>query len=314
VKTLLHSALLLATLAFAGLARAEVPLRLVVPFAPGGGGDALARVLAPLLSRELRSTVLVENMPGANGVLAMQRLKAAAASERILVLASDHAAVIAPLVQPKAGYETRNDFASVAFVARYPYALAAHVDTGGISLGGLCEALRAHRVLPAVAVPAEGGVPELVVAALGRCAKTPVTTIPFRGGNPAALAVVSGEVPAAVVGISNLLAHHAQAKVRIVAVTGLQRSPLLPDVPTFAEAGISGLATGSGWTLLASRQTAMDLPALNVAVGAVLAQASVQAKLAALGLEPVRMDMAQSSKELATAIEDWKKLIADRKK
>jgi tripartite-type tricarboxylate transporter receptor subunit TctC len=314
VRTLLHLAFLFATLAFAGLARAEVPLRLVVPFAPGGGGDTLARVLAPLLARELRSTVMVENVPGANGVVAMQRLKAAAASERILVLASDHAAVIAPLVLPKAGYDTRGDFTSVAFVARYPYALAAHVDTGGISLGGLCEALRAQRVVPAVAVPAEGGVPELVVAALGRCAKVPVTTVPFRGGHPAALAVVSGEVPAAVVGISNLLSHHRQANVRIVAVTGPRRSPLLPEVPTFAEAGMSGLVLGSGWTLLANRQTAMDLPVLNVAVRAVLAQDLVQAKLAGLGLEPVSMDMAQSSKELATAIEGWKKLVADRKK
>jgi tripartite-type tricarboxylate transporter receptor subunit TctC len=250
----------------------------------------LARQLAPELSRQLHAPVVVENMPGANGLIGMQRVRNAGRDERVLVLASDHATAQMP--------HADGDLAVVGLAARYPYALVVAVASGVASLRELQSRLRSRTELASIAVPAEGGIPEHVVDALSRSALTPITAVPYRGGNPAVVALLGGHVTAAVVGISNVLELHRQGRIRILAVSGAVRSPAAPEAPTFAEEGVAGVAVMSHWALYAPKNTLMDVAELNDALRQALSQPDAQRRLRALGLQPVRLDVAGSVNEL----------------
>jgi tripartite-type tricarboxylate transporter receptor subunit TctC len=299
----------LALLALPVAASVENPYRLVVPFAPGGGGDLMARVLAPELSRELRAPVIVENQPGANGAIGMRRAKDAAPGERVLVLASDHAAVIAPLQSRVAAYDVRQDFVVVGYTARYPYALALPAGVARASAVALANDMRRHPAGTSVAVPAEGGIPELIAHSLTQVTRVPLTLVAYRGGTPAAIALLGGHVSAAAVGLSNVLALHRQARLTIVAVSGDRRSASLPEVPTFEEFGMPGLAMSGSWALFAARSTTMDVKALNRSLRAALSKPDVVAALSALGLQALSMTMAESELELAKATTLWTQLL-----
>lgn len=296
-------------------AMAQDALHLIVPFAPGGGGDQMARLLAPELSTALHRPVLVENLPGANGALGMMRLKAARPDERLLVLASDHASLLFPLMSPAAQYDTRRDFRIVGHVARHAYALAVPMLDGAApaTLDDLIRLLP-QQAVASIAVPAEGGLPESMARALAQRAGVDVAVIPYRGGQPAALALLGGQVSAAAIGLSNVLALQHQGRARILAVSGRQRSPSLPWVPTFEELGLPGLTMTSSWALFAARHSTMDLPEIHQALRRVMASVGLQARLQALGLDPlpVAMSMADSAAALDQAILDWTRLLALR--
>src|SRR3954470_2910565 len=290
------------------LAAAETPLRVIVPFAAGGGGDLLARILAPEISRDLGVAVLVENLPGANGAVGMQRVKNAAQDERVVVLASDHATMLSPQAAARAGYDMREDFRVVGYAASYPYALAVASDPSITTLAQFRFAMGATKAPVNIAVPAVGGVPEAIAVALSQYTGAPAGAVPFRGGQPAALALLGGHVTAAAVGLSNVLAMHRKGQYRILAVTGDKRSPTVPEVPTFQEAGVAGLEARGGWAFYAARNTSMPLATLNRILRGALARANVQAKLRGIGLDPAPMDLAQSERELAHARAAWSAL------
>ena len=287
-------------------------LRLVVPFAAGGGGDQLARVLAPVLSKELGIPVFVENVPGANGTVGMQRVAGAASTDQVLVVASEHAAVIAPLRRPLIGYDTRTTFAMAGFVARYRYALVVSTTSGSRSLTELVEELRSRSAMGNLAVPAEGGLPELMAQELSKMAGVEITVVPFRGGNPATTALLAGYVNAAAVGIGNALALHRAGKLRILALSGESRSPTAPEVPTLSELGLPALGVSSGWAMYAVKSTTMDLVRFNRVLRKVLSQTATRNRLQAIGMELVPMDIEESNAELAKAFTAWAPLKPSR--
>ena len=272
----------------------------------------MARLLAPGLSTALRRPIIIENVPGANGAIGMMRLKVAGPDERLLVLASDHASLLSPLTSSTAQYHTRRDFRVVGHVARHPYALAVLNDGTVRSLSELRARLRAQPATASIAVPAEGGVPEAIAAALELSSGVDVAVVPYRGGQPAAMALLGGQVSAAALGLSNVLALHKEGRVRILALTGSQRWPGLHQVPTFEEQALQGLAMTSSWTVFAAKNSTMDLAEINRAMQHVLSSASVQARLRALGLDPAPMGMADSAAELDRAGSQWLRASGDR--
>ncbi|HEX2545930.1 MAG TPA: tripartite tricarboxylate transporter substrate binding protein [Ramlibacter sp.] len=289
---------------------AEAPLRVVVPFAPGGGGDRMARLLAPGLARELGTPVIVENRPGANGIVGMQYVRNTPGDMRVVVLASDHATVVAPLAWGAADYDVLRDFAMVAYVARFPYVLAVPRTSGIDSPGALQASARRQPV--SVAVPAEDGLPHAIARVLSRGGDSRITVVPFSGGSPAAMALVSGQVTAGAIGLPSVVNLHREGKVRILAVTGGRRSALLPDVPTFGDTGMAGLAASSGWSLLAPKGSRVEVDALNRALRRVLGSSDVQDRLRALGLEPLQLTVRDSTIELRKAAAAWTKCFTGK--
>lgn len=288
------------------------PLRLVVPFAAGGGGDRLARLLSPALSRELGISVFVENLPGANGAVGMQRVARAAPTDHVLVLASDHAAVVAPLNHRLIGYDTRTTFAMAGFVARHRYALAVSTSSGIKSFQELAGEVRTLAPLGSVAVPAEGGLPELISSELSKLGCVEITVVPFLGGGPATSALLAGQVSAAAVGLGNVIALHRAGRLRILAVSGDRRSPAAPEIPTFSEQGATDLSTSSGWAFFAVKSTTMDLIKFNQALRKVLSQTPIRNQLLSIGMEPDAMGIEESKIEFEKTFETWARVMPSR--
>jgi tripartite-type tricarboxylate transporter receptor subunit TctC len=303
----------MALLIAAGSVGAHAPLRIVVPFAAGGGGDLLARTIAPEVAQALRVPIVIENLPGASGAVGMQRVRNARPDERVVVLASDHASVLAPLVSASAGYDTKKDFRMVGQAASHAYALVLPAGAGSPSLADFRSLLAQPRCEANVAVPAEGGMPEAIFAALAPAGGCGLVLVAYRGGSPAIAALSGGQVAAAAVGVSNALQLHRAGRLRVVAVSGPRRSAALPEVPTFQEQGVPGLAMAAGWAVFAPRTTPLDLVALNAALRQALSRPSVQEKLRALGLEPRPLGIVESQAEYERALEAWKISLGARK-
>lgn len=219
----------------------QTPVRILVGFAAGGGVDALARLLAVEMSAALGQPVVVDNRPGAGGLLAAMALKNAAADGNTLLLTNDHTLAVLPHTLKSAGFDTAKDFRPVGLISSsVALGLAVNVDTKMAQLKDLPEWARQHPDKTSIGVPASGSIPEFAVAVISKQLNVDAVPVPYRGGAPMVVDLVSGQIPIGMTGLTELTPHHKANKIRVLAVTGPGRSPWLPDVPTFSELGIKG--------------------------------------------------------------------------
>ncbi|WP_447917387.1 tripartite tricarboxylate transporter substrate-binding protein [Achromobacter aegrifaciens] len=231
-----------------------VPLtRILVGFPPGGGVDVIARLLARQLEAGLGEVVVVENQPGAGGLLAAQALLAARPDGHTLLFTNEHALAIVPHIVQRAGYASPADFAAVAQVTdKTAIALAVRADSPWLSL----RDLRAHPGVLAVGVPAPGSVPELAVELLGERFGVAITVAHYRGGAPLVTDLQGGHLALGLTSLAELLEPARAGRLRLLAISGPGRHPDLADVPTFAEQGFAGLERGGVAGLFAPRGVA----------------------------------------------------------
>jgi tripartite-type tricarboxylate transporter receptor subunit TctC len=294
----------------AGFACAQDVTRIIVPFSAGGGGDLIARTLAPRLGKALGRTFVVENKAGAGGQIGMQFVKDSPSDGSVVVLASDQAAIVVPLSSARAGYDTSRDFAPLGQVARFPYALVASKTTGARDLDQFIDYLKTHPSKADVGIPGSGGIPELIAKAVAQRAGVAVTTVPYSGANPIIPVLIGGQLTAAAVGLNNALPLHAQGKAQIVAVTGAKRSPLLPQVATFDEAGFVGLKLVSSWTFYAPRDAPSKfIDRFSSALAQALREPEVRNKIQSLSMEVVPLDPAQTKQALLENLGEWRTLL-----
>lgn len=288
----------------------QVPMKIVVPFAAGGGGDLIARMLGPRLSQELGRPVLVENRVGASGQLGMQYVKAAPADGSVVVLASDQASIIVPLTADSAVYDTTLDFIGLGRVAQFPYALAVAPGLGVDSLPSLLVYFKDHPADANVGLPSKGGIPEMVATALGRSAGVGVTPVPYGGAAPVIAPLLGGQLTAAAIGFNNVFPLHKDGKVKVVAVTGTSRSKLGAEIPTFAEQGIGGLGLVSNWTFYAPARTPRAFAdRFNSALNKILAEREMVQKINAIYMDVAPSSVEQSRTDLNTATADWRTIL-----
>jgi tripartite-type tricarboxylate transporter receptor subunit TctC len=242
----LAAAFAVAAIAFAGPAFAQQPLagktvRLLVGFPPGGGTDAIARILAEGLKDELGTTVIVENKPGAGGQLAAQALKAAAPDGATLFLSHDHSISILPQVVKQPGFDPAVDFVPVAGFATFVNAFAVSGGTPARSFNEYVAWVKgAGGGKGAVGVPAPASVPEFLVKLVGQKYQLDLVAAPYRGSAPLMADMLGNQIAAGVGSVPDLIENHKAGKLRVVAVLGGARQAVLPDVPTFAELGLAG--------------------------------------------------------------------------
>lgn len=221
------------------------PVRVVVPFAAGGATDALARLLAPGLAKELGQTVVVENRPGASGQIGTAYVKNAPADGSVFLLALDHSVVIVPLITPTAGYDALRDFAPLGTVARFEWALSVPNSSPATTLQQFIELAKKDPSKRNFGVPLMGGMPDLIGASVGGKVGASIEAIPFNGSAQMMPQLIGGQLASGVTGSPEGVTMARAKKVRILAITGNKRSPLLPDVPTFAEGDVPGLDVSS---------------------------------------------------------------------
>ena len=271
------------------LAQAQVdkPVRLLVGFAPGGSADIAARLIAERLAAELKHNVVVENKPGAGGRIAATMLKDAAPDGSTLMLAPIVVPVLAPLVFSKLSYDPLADFAPVAHVANFQFGLSVNAGHPAKNVQDLVAWFKANAAQANFGSPAPGSLPHFFGVMISRGAGIDLVHVPFNGGGPLMNALVGNQVNSGIDTLVDQIEMHRGGKTRILATSGAARSPLLPDVPTFAEAGLKGVEGSSWFAVYAPAKTsAATVRQLNAAINKALEAPEVKERFAKLGLEP----------------------------
>ncbi len=271
-------------------------IRLLVGFPPGGGSDAVARLLAEHLKDELGANVVVENKPGAGGQLAAQALKAAPADGSTLFLSHDHTISILPLVTKGAGFDPAQDFAPVAGFATFVNAFAVSGGTpartfadyvkwiqgGGDKAGGNSAPGRGT-----VGVPAPASTPEFLVKLIGEKYKLDLAAAPYRGSAPMMADMLGNQIAAGIGSVPDFIENHRAGKLHVLAVLGKDRQAVLPDVPTFRELGLTGFEDVPYYGVFAPKGVPVAfVEQFQSAMAKVLAQPAVREQMARMGLAP----------------------------
>ena len=294
-----------------GLAQAQSGgIKLMVGFPPGGGTDAIARILADKLKDQLATTVVVDNKAGAGGQIAAQALKIAPADGSVLFLSHDHTISILPLVVKNPGFEPAKDFVAVAGIATFVNALAVSGGTPAKSVNEYVAWARSQGNKGNVGVPAPASVPEFLVKVIGEKYKLDLAAAPYRGSAPMMADMLGNQIGAGVASVPDFIENHKAGKVRVVAVLGNARQAALPDVPTFAELGLAGFEDIPYYGIFAPVGTPKAvIDRVSDAVAKVVAMPDVKEKLTTMGLTVGYMPPAQlASREQAYA-QTWAKII-----
>jgi tripartite-type tricarboxylate transporter receptor subunit TctC len=229
------------------------PIRIVVPLAPGGPSDRLARAVGAKMTEAWGQQVVIDNRTGANGIVGSEIVAKSAPDGYTLLVGTTGTHGIDASLYSKIPYDTVKDFAPIARIGVSNYVLVAHPSLPAPNLEAL---LRIARAKPGEVTWASGGaVTQLAAELFKHMAKVDVVVVPYKGNALAVTAAVSGEVSLIFGGIAQSIPLIKAQRVRALAVTGLQRSPALPDVPTVSESGVPGFEAGSWYGLLAPAGT-----------------------------------------------------------
>lgn len=264
------------------------PIRLVVPFTPGGVTDSSGRLIADALGKRLGQQIVVDNKPGASGNIGTAQVVQAPADGYTLLLAFDGTMVINPHVFSKVPFDTLKDFAPVGRIGSATLILVAHPEVPAKTLPELI-ALARTKPMP-YGTSGIGGTPHIAGEMLAQRTGARLEHVPYKGGGQAMTDVMGGAIPLVYTAVAGAQGHVKAGKLKAVAVSGARRSSSLPDVPTFAESGLPGMAdfVVDSWVgLLAPAGTpAPVLQRLNTELNAVLSDPAVRERLAVLGIDP----------------------------
>lgn len=292
-------------------AQSTTPVRILVGFPAGGGTDAIARTLADKLKDQLGQPVIVENRAGAGGQIAAQALKAATPDGHTLFLTHDHTVSILPLVTKNPGFDPAKDFVAVAGFATFVNALAVSGGTPARTVPEYIAWVKNQgQGKGTVGVPAPASTPEFLVKLIGQKYALDLQAAPYRGSAPMMADMLGNQIAAGVGSIPDFIENHKAGKIRVIGVLGTQRQAVMPEVPTFAELGVSGFEEVPYYGLFAPAGTPPALIArYSDAVAKVIAMPDVKDRLTAMGLTVGHMPPAQlASREKAYA-EVWAKIV-----
>jgi tripartite-type tricarboxylate transporter receptor subunit TctC len=288
----------------------DKPLRIVVPNAPGGAADLTARAVGEHMARTLGQPVVVDNRPGAGGVVAGQAVAHAPADGHTLLLISSGTAVSQALFKTLP-YDTLKAFVPVAPLAAFDLVIVAREGGPFKTLGDLLAFARAQPGQVNLGTPNIGTTQHLAAELFKSAARLDLQVVPFKGTPDVVTGIRSGQLHAGLDILSPLRAQIEAGALRALAVTGARRSRVLPQVPTAQEAGVAGLDAASWNGLAAPAGTPAAVVArLNEAVNAALADAAVRQKLQALNLEPRPGSAQDAAALLAADIRRWAGVIA----
>ena len=272
-------------LATPALAQSERPIRLIVPVSPGGSQDIVARLIARHLGPALGQNVVVENHPGAGSNIGYELGVRARPDGLTLIAGSDSLSINKGLFR-RLSFDPVEDFVPVAQATSVPQILVVRADYPASTLGEFIA--RGRREPLAVGTPGNGSLAHLLIELLQQAGETRWTHAPYRGGALAVNDLLGGSLQGVMINIGAVTQHVQSGRLKGLAVSTGARTAALPEVPTLAEAGLSGIAVAGWHGLVAPRGTdAATAARINQAVGQVLRQAEVRERLAALGIEPV---------------------------
>ncbi len=306
------STLVLGAFLLGGLAQAQTgTVKLMVGFPPGGGTDAIARILADKLKDQLGTSVIVENRAGAGGQIAAQALKAAPADGTTFFLSHDHTISILPLVVKNPGFDPAHDFVAVAGFATFVNAFAVAGGTPAKSMNDYVVWVRGQgKGKGTVGVPAPASVPEFLVKLIGEKYALDLQAAPYRGSAPMMADMLGNQIGAGVGSIPDFIENHKAGKIRVVAVLGGKRQAAMPDVPTFAELGLAGFEDVPYYGIFAPHGTPKAvIDRFSEAVSRVVAMPDVRERLTTMGLTVGYMTPQQLASREQAYSQTWARII-----
>jgi tripartite-type tricarboxylate transporter receptor subunit TctC len=286
------------------------PAKILVGFPAGGSFDALARILAEKVKDDLKRPVIVENKAGAGGRLAVDALKAAAPDGSTVMLGPDAPTALYPFTFRKLNYDPQKDLAPIGTVCEFPFALAAGSEPAVKSLAEYVAWAKQNPNKANFGIPARGAPHHFFGMVLGQDIGVKMEDVPFQGSAPGILALIGGQVSSVIDVMSSLTEQHKAGKLRILAVSSPQRTPQLPDVPTFAEQGfpaISGMGFNGLYAPAGTPPAALN--AWSQAVARALALPDVREKLHAMGYLPVGSGPDELAQRSAASAKRWEPVI-----
>jgi tripartite-type tricarboxylate transporter receptor subunit TctC len=289
------------------------PIRIIVPFPPGGMTDQIVRRIQPLLEAELKATIVFENRGGASGSIGTQ---AAVSSEpdgtTFLLVFDTHG--VNPSLLPSLPYDTLNDLAPIMLIGKSPMVITAHSALAYRRFDDVLAAVRRNSGSLAYGTIGAGSLAHLAMSQIANELKVTLTHVPYKGGGPLTTDAIGGHVPLAIASVALLSPHIRSGALRPLAVTSAKRYAQLPDTPTVSEFGLAGFDAEAWWGLLAPAKTPKDIVArMNAATAKALREPAVERSLADQGLEYELSQPNAFGEFLAAEIVRWAKVIKDNK-
>jgi len=287
------------------------PIRLIVPFTPGGSNDVLGRVVAQNLSEAWKTSVVVENKPGAGGNIGADLVAKAAPDGYTYLIAANNILAINPSLYQQVPFDPVKDFAPVTMLGTVPIALVVNQDVPATSVKELIALGKSKAGL----TYASGGVgtPQHLSAELFKSLSgANMTHVPYKGNAPAVTDLIGGQVQVLFSPLNSILPHIKSGKVRVLAVAGDTRIPALPGVPTIAEAGLPGYRSDVWVALVAPVGTPKEIIGkMQRQVAADLSKPETKEKLAAQGIEAAPSSPEQLSELIASDLTRWTKVVKE---
>ncbi len=285
------------------------PIKVLVPFAPGGTADIVARLVSAKMSEELGQQLVIENRGGAGGTIATA-MAAKSAPDGYTILAAHQGVAFNVTLYTRLPFDTVKDLMPLAMIGPTPNVL---VVTNSFAPKSVQEFLAYARDNPGAIAYGSGGVGSaghLSVELLEGMTRTKLTHVPYKGSGPALADLVSGQIQAMILTLPAAVSYIKSGKVRAIATSGAKRSPAMPDLPTLAEAGVAGYeyAPWYGWFAPAGTPRAI-VERLNHAINKVISTPALKEQFSALGLEPDPMTPEKFAEIFAADITRWGGII-----
>lgn len=313
LKTLLP-ALIIAVFSFVWPAASSAqtyparPIRLLVGFAPGGATDIAARALGQKLSEIIGQSIVVENRPGASGNLAAELVARASPDGYTVYLAN--ATIAIPSLFKKLPFDVKKDFAPVSLVGLGPSALAVHPSVPVKSVKELVALAKRRPGELNYASGGTGNITHLAMELFIFMTGVDMVHIPYKGGGPSTIAVVSGEAHLLFASVASTLAQIKQGKLRAIAVSSAKRSIALPDVPTVSEAGLTGYDASSWYGVIAPAKTPREVVSkLSDDIVKALDAPELKERLTNQGIEPAESGASEFARYLDSEMAKWAKVV-----
>lgn len=296
------------TSALAQQAYPSKPIKVIVPFPPGGSADLIARVVGQKLSENTKQPVIVENRPGADTIIAMQAVATAPPDGYTVGYAIGSALTMNPTLYSKLPYDPAKDFAPVTLIANNPLALVVHPSVPANTAKELADYIKAN---PGKLFYGQANiVAKVATEAFAAAAGGKMVEVPYKGSTPNVQDLILGRVQVAIEPVATVLPFVKDGKLRALAVTDAQRSKAFPDLPTVAETGVPGYAFSNWHAFLLPAATPKDVVAkLQEEIVKAARSPDVAAKVAPLGVEIVASTSDELQKRAAAERELWSKQI-----
>jgi tripartite-type tricarboxylate transporter receptor subunit TctC len=287
------------------------PVRMIIAFPPGGPTDLVSRVLAQKLSEQLGQQVIVDNKPGAGGNIAAE-LAAKAAPDGYTIFYNTSAIVIGPALYGKVNYDTLKDFAPVLLTASVPMVLVVNPQLPARSVKEFLDLAKSRSGALNYSSSGTGTITHLASAMMSTQTGIQTQHIPYKGSAPGLVDLASGQTQFMIDTINTVLPYVRDNRLRGLAVTSAKRSPLLPDLPTLAEAGITGFEAAAWQGIVVPTGTPAEIiQKLNAEVNKALASPDIRSRLAAQGADILGGTPAEYTAYLRTEMPRWAKAVKD---